>query len=267
MSIVDETVSAIRALISSLSPSDQKAVLRIISPRGRAAVTREEVHEQGWTYLMQLATCDGEFLPEWMVNLTLEDLGVVKQRPTPEELYELEVRLKQREKRKKNDELLSTDEDLVRVAAGPPRETLSLLAWLWTTQGWAVYERGGLEVFFQWATDQTNKLIDFKTMTTDGFMNAVRQRLGRKKDQDHPPKGTLLTYGRDVKDEFLMAACFGWRNKMRQTLLLKERGRSPGEYYRRQQTYINDLAPHPTREPRYRVTWHPTYVFFTPISK
>lgn len=233
--------------------SQQKAFLREVSPRGAVAVSRDEVHWQMWNYLTQAATINGEFYDEWLMNLTLEDLEAVRQRPTPEELYELDDRLK------KNKDWL-TEEDLDRVAAGPPKDTLSLLAWLWTTQGWTVWRRDGKEKFFKWASLQTEKLIKFKKMKMNGLMNEVRQRLGRQKEQKHPPKGDLLRYGREAKNNFLMAACFTWRNRIPQTVLLK----APDAYYPLQHSYINDLA---ITQPLYRVYRHPTYLHFARISK
>ena len=262
MHTIDELVSEFH----TLSPSDQKAFLRIVSPRGAVAVSRDKVHRQTWEYLTQSATIEGEFYDEWLMNLSREDLEALRQRPTPEELYELEAQLK---KRKENE---LTEEDLDRVTAGPPQHTLSLLAWLWTAQGWAVYKRDRLEVFLKWATLQTEKLIHFTTMTNDGFMIELRQRLGREKGQGHPPKGDLLKYGRDAKGEFLMAACFGWRNKTKkintpQTLLL----RKPEDYYRLQHDYLNSgrdimetTLPH---QPKYRIYRHPSYLHFVRISK
>jgi len=68
-------------------------------------------------------------------------------------------------------------------------------------------------VFLEWATLQTKKLIKPKILKMGGLTKEVRQRLGYK-TRAHSPKGDLLPYIRDAKGDFLMAACFTWRQSL-----------------------------------------------------
>lgn len=243
--------------------SQQKAFLRIVSPRGRVAVSRDEARRQTWGYLTQSTTIEGEPYDEWLMNLSLEDLKALRQHPTPEELYELEDKLKKREQ-----ERWLTEEDLDRVAAGPPQHTLSLLSWLWTTQGWAVYKRDGLEVFLEWATLQTGKLIMIKKLNINRLSQAVRQRLGCEK-RDHPFKGDLLKAVQDAKDDFLITLGFTWK-QIPGALRHKKQRRFGGDaetFYRLQHAYINDIEIAQPQQLKYRIYRHPTRLHFIRISK
>ena len=260
MPTIDELVSAYH----TLTQSEQKSFLRKVSPRGRVAVSRDLAYRQTWGYLTQSSTIGGEPYDEWVMNSTLEDLEAVRQHPTPEELYELEDKLKKREKKE-----WLTEEDLDRVAAGPPKHTLSLLVWLWTTQGWAVYKRDGREKFFEWATLQTDKLIKFKTLEMGGLSREVRQRLGREKDQKCSPKGDLLKAVQDAKDDFLMTWCFTWK-QIPGALRHKHQRRFRGDadtFYRLQHNYINGIEITQPRQPKFRINRHPSCLRFIYISK
>jgi len=243
------------------SISLQKAFIQKVSPRGSTPVSRDEADEQTWTYLEQLTTIEGELYDEFLMNLTLEDLKAVRQHPTPEDLAEFERGLK-----KPRREL--TDKDLDRVAAGPPQHTLSLLAWLWTTQGWAVWTREGKEKLFEWAIQQTDKLIKLKELELGGLSQEVRHRLGREKDQKHNPGGDLLTYIRDAGGEFFMAGSFTWNQIP--SFLRQKRGRFGGDsktFDRRQHAYLNHIEIDQPQNPKYWAEYHPSYLLFVPISK
>lgn len=234
MPTIDELVTAFHAL----SPSERKAFLRRVSPRGRVPLSRDEVYEQTWSYLTQLTMIEGEPYDEWLMNLSSEDLEALKGYPKQGELEKLTQRKKER---------WLTEEELDIVAVGPLKHTLSLSSWLWTTQGWAVYKHDGKEKFFDWAIQQTEKLIKFKKLNIDGLSQSVRQRLGREK-REHPFKGDLLTYARDAKDDFLLGSCFTWK-QIPGALRHKQQRRFRGDattFYRLQHDFINsgeDIIP------------------------
>ena len=201
MSQLDDLVNAFRAL----SPSDQQAFLKTVSPRGRPPLSRDLVNRATKEVLLELTTIDGCFFDDWLLKLTPEELEALACTPTR-------------------------------------NQTLSLDSWKRTIEGWTVFKREGQEGFEAWATRQAEKLTTFKRLQMQDLLRRVEQRLGRKKERDHPPKGDLLKYVHEAKDEFLMAGCFTW-DEIPPALRHKRQRGFRGDlatFYRQQHNYINN---------------------------
>ena len=188
----------------ALSLSEQKAFLKTVSPRGRTPLSRERVNQATKEVLLEQTTIDGNFFDCWLMKLTPEELEALACTPTR-------------------------------------NQTLSLDSWKRTTEGWDVFNRYGQEKFEEWATRQTEKLTTYKRLQMQDLLLRVEQRLGRKKERDHPPQGALLKYVHEAKDEFLMAGCFTW-DEIPPALRHKRQRGFRGDlatFYQQQHDYIN----------------------------
>lgn len=209
---VSQAARVVVAAYRALSESNQQAVRgKLISRRGPKPPQSEPTRQATWNALVGRTTSHlmpqderlwgavGEFFDEWLLELTPDQLERLQGYPTLEELKKLEASLK-----KKPERWLS-EEELSRLAAGPPRNELSLLSWLWTVEGWAVFKRKGLERFYEWAELQTEKLIEFKALNMQRLIKLKNGLYGRKPKRT---RGAEFAYVQHTKDEFFKTVGF-----------------------------------------------------------
>lgn len=125
-----------------------------------------------------------EEIPVGKAKLVLEGMTTIQGLPFDEWLLDLtpeEVKLLMRPlktltpRQRKQTVLIDMAPD------GAPkwvRIPLSLDSWKWTTQGWSVFNRLGQDVFESWASLQTQKLYEYKTLWMQRLHDLTKWTIG-----------------------------------------------------------------------------------------
>ena len=202
---LDDLINAFHAL----SPSDQQAFLRTVSPRknpGQLPLSRELVKRTTKEVLKEWTTVEGNFFDDWLMKLTPKELGAL-----PLDAWKR-----------------TTEGWAVFKRKGKKK-----------FEAWATRQK---EKLIGYKGLYMEKLLDL----VEGRIGLTPTRKKRKeRGKAMPPKGGVFRkWVQEGKDEFLMASCLTW-DEIPPNL---RDGRQPGiggeiaAFYDRQHDYINNTG-------------------------